>query len=396
MAYELQFRYQSSGQQLYVVLAALDGQFWNADTPALETYTVANWGQYDIPLTESPSGGYEYKADMPGTFATGRFRFMVYDRKDVSPNIDNDTLVMDSERYWDGTSVLQVAPPETVVADSVCDEVLSGHSGAGSLGEALTDILADTGAIPTAAAIADAVLDEALSGHSGGGTFGAAVVGLQEDWDTDGRLESMLSNASAKASAIYLHTSQIGLAGAGLTGIPGFASLNDPSASAIADAVFDEVLSGHTNAGSVGKAITDILAQAVLITAGRMNSPSPQESRNNHRSLTAGDDYSVSSGKPFTVTKSGGAQWPSDLSGWSISLVIQAVTATSATIDKAGEIVTATGDDQSVRVALTAAETTTLSVGQRGYEWYMIATKDNERNTLASGLLSVLEGRAAA
>lgn len=38
----------------------------------------------------------------------------------------------------------------------------------------------------------------------------------------------------------------------------GFAALNDPTAAAIADAVLDEALSGHTGAGSLGKAVADI------------------------------------------------------------------------------------------------------------------------------------------
>lgn len=40
----------------------------------------------------------------------------------------------------------------------------------------------------------------------------------------------------------------------------GFAALNDPTAAAIADAVWDEATSGHTGAGSVCKSLTDILA----------------------------------------------------------------------------------------------------------------------------------------
>lgn len=83
---------------------------------------------------------------------------------------------------------------------------------------------------------------------------------------------------------------QVGVAGAGLTAVPwnaswdaevqsectdalnaydsptkaeldsGLAGLNDPTAAAIADAVCDEALAGHAGAGTVGKAISDILA----------------------------------------------------------------------------------------------------------------------------------------
>jgi len=40
----------------------------------------------------------------------------------------------------------------------------------------------------------------------------------------------------------------------------GLAGLNDPTAAAVADAVLDEATSGHSTAGTVGKALTDILA----------------------------------------------------------------------------------------------------------------------------------------
>lgn len=44
-------------------------------------------------------------------------------------------------------------------------------------------------------------------------------------------------------------------------------ALNDPTAAAIADAVLDEALSGHTTAGSLGKAIADIETDATAILA---------------------------------------------------------------------------------------------------------------------------------
>lgn len=47
----------------------------------------------------------------------------------------------------------------------------------------------------------------------------------------------------------------------------GFAALNDPTAAAIADAVLDEALSGHTTAGSLGKAVADIETDATAILA---------------------------------------------------------------------------------------------------------------------------------
>lgn len=59
--------------------------------------------------------------------------------------------------------------------------------------------------------------------------------------------------------------------------VPGLiAALNDPTAAAIADAVLDELLSGHATAGSLGKAISDVLAdtnelQTDWVNGGRLD-----------------------------------------------------------------------------------------------------------------------------
>lgn len=96
---------------------------------------------------------------------------------------------------------------------------------------------------------------------------------------------------------ILTDTAEIGAAGAGLTAVPwnsswdaevqsecadaltaydpptkaeldsGLAALNDPTAAAIADAVLDEALSGHTTAGTLGKAVADIETDAMAILA---------------------------------------------------------------------------------------------------------------------------------
>lgn len=130
------------------------------------------------------------------------------------------------------------------------------------------------GSAPTADEIADAVLDEALAGHTTAGTLGKAIADIESD-----------------ATAILADTAEIGTAGAGLTDLggmstgmkaevqseatdalnaydpptkaeldSGLAALNDPTAAAIADAVLDEATAGHTTAGTVGKALIDILA----------------------------------------------------------------------------------------------------------------------------------------
>jgi hypothetical protein len=100
----------------------------------------------------------------------------------------------------------------------------------------------------------------------------AARMGALTDWINGGRLDLILDARASQASVdtidgivddILADTAVIGAAGAGLTALATQASvdaLNDPTAAAIADAVLDEATAGHTTAGTLGKAIIDILA----------------------------------------------------------------------------------------------------------------------------------------
>lgn len=146
------------------------------------------------------------------------------------------------------------APTAAEVADAVWDEAQSGHTTAGTFGEMATEvasILADTNELqsddvpgliaalndPTAAAIADAVWDEAQSGHTTAGTFGEIAT----------EIASILEDTG--------------------TTLPGqITGLNDPTAAAIADAVWDEAQSAHVAAGSFGEMATEVAA--ILVDTG--------------------------------------------------------------------------------------------------------------------------------
>ena len=136
------------------------------------------------------------------------------------------------------------------------------------------EALADAPSAPTSAAIADAVWDELLSGHTTAGTFGKAIADTETDAaailvDTGTTLPATLSTIDGKIDTIDGIVDSI-LVDTDTT-IPGLISgLNDPTAAAIADAVLDEALSGHTTAGTLGKAIADIEtdAAAILVDTG--------------------------------------------------------------------------------------------------------------------------------
>lgn len=104
---------------------------------------------------------------------------------------------------------------------------------------------------PTAAAIADAVLDEALSGHTTAGTLGKAIGDGVTAWVT---ATGFSTHSAADVWAAETRT------------LTANTNLNDPTATAIADAVLDEALSGHTTAGTLGKAIGDGVTAWVTAT----------------------------------------------------------------------------------------------------------------------------------
>jgi len=138
-----------------------------------------------------------------------------------------------------GEAIAASGVTAAAIADAVWDEATSGHAIVGSTGEALTDA-ASGGSAPTAAAIADAVWDEATSGHVAGGSFGA-------------NLDAAISATSTQASVDVIDGIVDDILTDTGTTIPGLiAGLNDPTAAAIADAVWDEATSGHITAGTFG------------------------------------------------------------------------------------------------------------------------------------------------
>ncbi len=92
---------------------------------------------------------------------------------------------------------------------------------------------------PTAAAVADAVFDEALSGHTSAGTAGERL----------GRIPNAAAGGNGGLPTVDASNHIAGIAGTVNT----LDGLNDPTAASIADAVFDEALSGHTSAGTAGE-----------------------------------------------------------------------------------------------------------------------------------------------
>jgi hypothetical protein len=152
------------------------------------------------------------------------------------------------------------ADVDAEIAAMVLNAAVASYGGAGTYGQAVEDVLADTDVLqtdwanggrldlildaasaPSAATVADAVWDEALSGHSAAGTAGLAL-------------------ATASSGGV------------------------DPSV--LADAIWDEALTGHSTAGTTGLMLGTTIPAAVDAV--------PTVSEFNARSLVAADYTIVS------------------------------------------------------------------------------------------------------
>lgn len=100
MANELKHRHSTTGSNLYaVVTRASDGDVWNGST--FEDLLAANWGTYDIALTEQSTTQFYY-GDMPAVSA-GLYDLWVFERLGGSP-ATTDPLVGKGVIDWRGSA----------------------------------------------------------------------------------------------------------------------------------------------------------------------------------------------------------------------------------------------------------------------------------------------------
>lgn len=112
---------------------------------------------------------------------------------------------------------------------------------------------------PTAAAIADAVWDEPMVGHLTAGSTGVYLSNIHTHVDTDIPAQiSGLNDLSAAQVNAEVDTALADYDAPTKAELDaGLAALNDPTAAAIADAVWDEAISGHAISGSTGEALSN-------------------------------------------------------------------------------------------------------------------------------------------
>lgn len=168
-----------------------------------------------------------------------------------------------------------------------------------------------------------------------------------------------------------------------------------PTSGDIADAVWDELLSGHVVAGSAGEALaasgsaSDPLLNQVpgsyasgtagaalgRIGSGQITTVSPV-AQDGDVTTIRGDDYDNAHGRALDWTDSEAA-WP-DLTGATIEVIIGGI------VELAGSVVTPSGSGKKVRLELTDVQTAAIRSGVHAFQ--VIATlADADIVTLVEG-----------
>ncbi len=325
-----------------------------------------------IYTSNAGSGGVKDIVQTSGTIAASN---TLYNRTNVTGTVQDltqDAVVSDATRYLgadiatikgytdilddatngnaaikaevEGLAGAAMRGTDSAALASVCTELRLAELDAANLPTDIAAILADTGTdgvvIPSAeeAAIADAVWDELTSGHTTVGSYGQRLQAIRTGTAQAGAAGTITLDASASAvddfykNALVLITAGTGAnqvrtisAYVGSTKIatitpnwgttPGATSVfviipmgaiagaSAPTAADVADAVWDEVKSGHTGTTTFGDLATDIdtIAGASAPTVGQIDT----ELTTNHgsgswqRSTGTG-----ASSKTYTVTDS--------------------------------------------------------------------------------------------
>jgi len=159
------------------------------------------------------------------------------------------------------------------------------------------------------------------------------------------------------------------------------------TAAAVADAVLDELLAGHTTADSLSDYVADIRGRTNLIGAAGITVTSPVGITNN-LTLTQGDDYYAADSRSLDWSLTGSTV--PELTSATVKFAYT-LTGSGTVTTKTGSVVTATGDTKVVRCELAAADTAAMTVGTKLYSYDVEATLSNGHIvTLARGLITVL------
>lgn len=110
MANEILLAYETGLTPYFTVMNAA-GQRWNGS--AFENYNAANWGDYDVALTEQGATG-DYLGTFPASIPAGVYRLTLYAQAGGSPGVDDEKL--DAILFgWDGSAEVTLHMVDGVV-----------------------------------------------------------------------------------------------------------------------------------------------------------------------------------------------------------------------------------------------------------------------------------------
>jgi hypothetical protein len=94
-----------TGLTLYAMVENTTGQIWNGT--AFEDPVSANWGDYDIPMTEQATSTGIFRADMPAA-AAGTYSYIIRSQEGASPAVDDIVMGSSSFFAWDGSAIVSL------------------------------------------------------------------------------------------------------------------------------------------------------------------------------------------------------------------------------------------------------------------------------------------------
>jgi hypothetical protein len=240
MPNEIQFARQASGKNIYFAVRDRAGAAWNFSSASFVAIGTIPWADADGAMTEQGSSG-DYYGSMPTAIPDGVYTIEVFERVGGTPVRTTDFLLGSAQAIWKNDRL--------VYGPHALGELLEDDAGSLRFTEgALEEAPAGGGAGgsgPTAEEIADEVWGELLADHSG--IAGSVAQRLS-------RLPDAAPGGAGGLPTVDAANRVSGLQGA----VNRLEELNDATAGEVADAVLDELVTGHNLANSVGERLQRI------------------------------------------------------------------------------------------------------------------------------------------
>src|SRR5688572_2872061 len=104
----------SASGTLYARIINSSGLWWNGST--FEAYAAANYGNYDIAMTEQGNSGV-YVADFPSAITTGgTYEYFVHRQSGGSP-AEGDPVINTGKVDWSGSAVIAASSSSMLASD---------------------------------------------------------------------------------------------------------------------------------------------------------------------------------------------------------------------------------------------------------------------------------------